>query len=274
MFAARQRPLLVLEDRLLALRLSLNTPVLATEEVASGPARAAICAWAEGSARHFALAVRALRGGDAVVYELQQEVPGDADGWSVALDSALSFGESMGFVFDDEMIVDRRSDTLRRAVETLRDLIAPGDFAPDADEASDAAPIEAKIGAPDDLAEILLEDELDALAPSAAGLADDDTGTFASPEPEATAPPETPAFAPGVALSKFRSPAPKPASRKPEPAVAAAPPARTSAPESPSASAREVRGGATLGRVRPRRVRVGGDSGDIADPLLRLLADF
>jgi len=274
MFAARQRPLLVLEDRLLALRLSLNTPVLATEEVANGPARAAICAWAEGSARHFALAVRALRGGDAVVYELQHEVPPDADGWSVALDSALSFGESMGFVFDDEMIVDRRADTLRRAVETLRELIAPGDFVPGADEASDEAASSAQIGSPEDLAEILLEDELDALAPGGDGNADDDTGSFAAPAPEVVAPPATPAFAPGVALSKFRGPAPKPASHDSGPAVVAAPPARPSAPESPSASAREVRGGATLGRVRPRRVRVGGDSGDVADPLLRLLADF
>jgi hypothetical protein len=274
MFAARQRPLLVLEERLLALRLSLNTPVLATEEVANGPARAAICAWAEGGARHFALAVRALRGGDAVVYELQQEVPPDADGWSVALDSALSFGESMGFVFDDEMIVDRRAATLRRAVETLRELIAPGDLVPSAGEAAEEESSSARIGSSDDLAEILLEDELDALAPGGDGGADDDTGAFAAPTPEVVAPTETPAFAPGVALSKFRGPAPKPASHETERAVATAPSARTSAPESPSASAREVRGGATLGRVRPRRVRVGGDSGDAADPLLRLLADF
>jgi hypothetical protein len=274
MFAARQRPLLVLEDRLLALRLSLNTPVLATEEVANGPARAAICAWAEGSARRFALAVRALRGGDAVVYELQHEVPPDADGWSVALDSALSFGESMGFVFDDEMVVDRRAETLRRAVETLRALIAPGDYRPDVDEAFDEAASDAQIGSSEDMAEILLEDELDALSPGGETSADEDTGSFAAPPPEVATPSETPAFAPGVALSKFRGPAPKPASRKPEPVAKAAPPARPSAPESPSASAREVRGGATLGRVRPRRVLVGGDSGDAADPLLRLLADF
>jgi hypothetical protein len=265
MFAARQRPLLVLEDRLLAMRLSLNTPVLATAELPSGPARAAIFAYAEGTARRFGVAVRALRGGAAVVYELQDEDgPADADTWSVALDASLSFGESMGFLFDDEMIVDRRPGTLRRALGRLRELITPGEFH---DEDED---VDGQIGSSDDLAEILLEDELESLAASAP-----------PPPPEATAPAPEPAaepraFAPGVALSKFRAPeAPK---RAPAPAPSAAVAERTAPPgtTAPGTTAPGTtgRGGATLGRVRPKRVRVADDGGPRTDPLLRLLADF
>lgn len=274
MFAARQRPLLVLEDRLLAMRLSLNTPVLATAELPSGPARAAIFAYAEGNARRFGVAVRALRGGNAVVYELQAEAPADADGFSVALDATLSFGESMGFLFDDEMIVDRRPDTLTRALHRLRELISPGQMETLDD---DAVP---EIGSPDDLAEILLEDELDFVSePATPGLDD-----FAPPPARVAVAPApapvpapaptpapvavvAPAFAPGVALSKFRSP-PPPVQRPVAGAVAAAP-----APEAP-ASPGTSRGPATLGRVRPVRVRVDGEGGPRTDPLLRLLADF
>jgi len=264
MFAARQRPLLVLEDRLVALRLSLNTPVLATAELPSGPARAAICAWAEGTARRFAVAVRALRGGNAVIYELQLDVPADADGWSVALDASLSFGESMGFVFDDEMVVDRRPETLKRAVGRLRELTAPGEL-----EDERPAPSEARIGSSDDLAEILLEDELDVLAP---GPDADDAGSTGSVEPEASF--ATPAFAPGVALSRFRSAPPGATTRPQDPARQAPQVVRSPAPESPAAPAHTARGAATLGRVRPMRVRVDTESGQQADPLLRLLADF
>src|SRR4029453_8642433 len=108
---------------------------------------------------------------------------------------------------------------------------------------------------------ILLEDELEALVQESRDEELEKTG----PAP-AVPPAEAPAFAPGVALSKFRSPPPaeKPAARaaatKPSPEVTG----------SPGTTAR----GATLGRVRPKRVRAhGGDPGPQADPLLRLLAD-
>jgi len=135
MFAARQRPLLVVEDRLLALRLSLNTPVLSTAELPTGPARAAIAVYAEAGTRRFAVIARSLRGGVAVVYELEEEPATDESGWSVALDASLSFGESMGFLFDDEMVVDRRPETLRRALARMHALIAPPEVG-DLDEIS------------------------------------------------------------------------------------------------------------------------------------------
>ncbi len=250
MFAARQRPLLVLEDRLLTMRLSLNTPVVATAELPNGPARAAIFAYAEGTTRRFAVAMRALRGGAAVVYELQADSPSDHDGWSVALDASLSFGESMGFLFDDEMIVDRNPGTLRRALARLRELITPGEVE------DDDADVAEQIGSSSDLAEILLEDELEMRG--------------AEPVAAAPSPPPSPAIAPGVALSKFRAGKPA-AAPKPK----AAPPARAASAAATASPGSTSRGGATLGRVRPKRVRAdGGEGGPVVDPLLRLLADF
>jgi hypothetical protein len=260
MFAARQRPLLVLEDRLLALRPSLNTPVVATAEIPTGPARAAIFVYAEGGTRRFAVAVHAVQGAAAVVYELSPDFAADdADGWTVALDATLSFGESMGFVFDDELVTDRRPDTLRRAVGKLRELLAPGASVENSQPPRETA---MEIGSADDLAEILLDEELEGLALEPAAPPTDLTPPLVAPAstPEGvTSPPS--AFAPGVALSKFRSAPPQGAPSAP-------------APESPSASAQGPRGPATLGRVKPRKVRADGEPASGREPLLRLLADF
>jgi hypothetical protein len=251
MFVARERPLLVVEDRLLALRLSLNTPVLSTAELPLGPARAAITAFAEGSERRFAVIVRSLRNGTAVTYELDgEDASDDADGWTVALDAALSFGESMGFVFDDEMLVDRRGETLRRGVVRLHELLAPPGIAEEPGEG------EPQIGSAIELAEILLEDAVEIVEP----------GAPAAPSPLAVVDaPAAAVAAPPVALSKFRGAAP--AQAAPTLAAAAAAPVEREAPA-------PARGPATLGRVRPVRVRADSDAPPPADPLLRLLADF
>jgi hypothetical protein len=244
MFAARQRPLLVVEDRLLALRMSLNAPVLATAEIPAGPARAALVVCAEGSLRCFAVVVRSLRNGASAVYQLQGEDLREHSGWAVALDAALSFGESMGFLFDDEMLVDRRPETLRRALARLHEILAPPDCADD-----DAFAVSAPTFAPEDFSEILLEDELDHAVRS-----DDASG------PESTGSLETAPVAPPMSLSKFRAPPP---SAAPEPS----PPA--------DAASLTGRGGATLGRVRPLRLRAPDpDAPQKVDPLVRLLADF
>jgi hypothetical protein len=267
MFAARQRPLLVVEDRLLALRLSLNTPVLSTAELATGPARAAIVVYAEAGTRRFAVIARSLRGGVAVVYELEAEPATDESGWNVALDAALSFGESMGFLFDDEMVVDRRPETLRRALARMHALIAPpevGDLdeisaRADTGSASDAPRAAASeepgpvLGSSEDLSEILLEDEFHGL-------------DAASRAPEPVPSPE-PAVA--LSLSKFRG--------APPPAPVTAPASLSGVPlaaASPEQTEPGRTGPARLGRVRPLRVRLDGDGAPKIDPILRLLADF
>lgn len=253
MFAPRQRPLLVVEDRLLALRLSLNTPVLSTAELPTGPARAAIAVYSEAGIRRFAVIARSLRGGLAVVYELEAEPATDEAGWNVALDAALSFGESMGFLFDDELVADRRPETLRAALARMHALIAPpevGDLdevSARSDAAPDAAPDEPgpRIGSSGDLSEILLEDELD--------------GQEAAARTPAEPSPAPPAPVAAVSLSKFRGAPPPPA-----------PPAA----DAPEQTEPGRTGPARLGRVRPLRVRLEGDAAPKADPVLRLLADF
>lgn len=255
MFAARQKPLLVVEDRLLALRLSLNTPVLSTAELPTGPARAAIVVYAEAGTRRFAVIARSLRGGLAVVYELEAEPATDESGWSVALDATLSFGESMGFLFDDEMVVDRRSETLRRALAHMHALVAPPDVGDlDAIAVPSDAPLmhagtpavqpskgDPVIGSSEEMSEILLEDELEAQADA----------NRVPPAPVAQPPP-------APSLSKFRGPLPS----GPHPSA------------TPDQTEPGRTGPARLGRVRPLRVRLDAEGAPKADPILRLLADF
>jgi hypothetical protein len=250
MFAARRRPLLVVEDRLLALRLSLNAPVLATAELPAGPARAALVVFSEGSLRNFAIIVRSLRNGTSAVYELQGDDLREHSGWSVALDATLSFGESMGFLFDDEMLVDRRPDTLRRAIARLHEILAPSDV-----EDDDAlAPRSAPDFAVEEFSEILLEDELDHAGHGAAADGPETTGSL-----------ETAPIVAPVLLSRFRA-TPTPAAARAE-----APPETLIPTASPNVTAR----GATLGRVRPVRLRAPDpDAPPKVDPLVRLLADF
>lgn len=243
MFAARKRPLVLVEDRLLALRMSLNAPVLATAELPAGPARAAIVVHAQGASRCFSIVVRSLRGGASVIYELEGDDLREDSGWAVALDASLSFGESMGFLFDDEMLVDRRPETLHRALARLHEILAPPDVSDD-----DSPAVSALEVAAEEPAEILLEDELDHVTVGA-----DSQGS------DAIGPLDAPGVAPPVLLSKFRAEAAPPSESQPVPAKPAA----------------AVRGGARLGRVQPVRLRaVDPDAPPKVDPLVRLLADF
>lgn len=255
MFAARNRPLVLVEDHLLALRMSLNAPVLATAELPAGPARAAIVVHAQGASRSFSIVVRSLRSGASVIYELEDEDLREDSGWAVALDASLSFGESMGFLFDDEMLVDRSPETLRRALTRLHEILAPPDVSDDDSLAGSAQEVSA--GEP---AEILLEDELDHAPVGAEVPGSDITGSFRAPPP--------------VLLSKFRGAPPLRVEAVEAVDAAEAVPSSESQPV-PAKPVTAVRGGAKLGRVRPLRLRaVDPDAPPKPDPLMRLLADF
>jgi hypothetical protein len=85
-----------------ALRLSLNTPVLAIEGLPVGPARAAI-AWvqgADGGAR-VEVAVHSLRT-DQVRFFVYPGAPGAGGGPARDFEAALSFAGAMGFLFDGD----------------------------------------------------------------------------------------------------------------------------------------------------------------------------
>lgn len=242
MFSPRKKPLLLVADRLLALRLSLNTPVVATPDLPAGPARAAIAVHAEAGRTCFTVAVRSLRHGDSVLYELEGEDPNDASGIAVALDAALSFAESMGFLFDDELVTERSEPVLRAALARLREIVAPP-----GPESGETAPAHEPAPGAD---EILLEEALE-LEPVG--------------EPAPLAPPPAPA---ATSLTKFRAGAAAgPAGAEPL-APAATPPDRS------AATGRQApAGGALLGRVKPVRRRAP-DAPPPVPALLRLLASF
>jgi len=258
--------MLLVAERLLSLRLSMNTPVVATDELPAGPARAAIAIHSEAGRTCFTVAVRSLRQGVSVLYELEGEDVTQRDGLTVALDASLSFGESMGFLFDDDMIVDREPATLRRAVARLREIVsAPG---LDVDELSASQPgtgthrvsrsgthggEPARDGGEsiEDGGEILLEEAVEQVPVEPAVAESDLPVAVAADAPPAPTP--TPG---GPMLTKFRS-GPKPAESPAQtPAVRAA-----------------AGGGARLGRVQPIRLRTPG-AAPAVPALLRLLAAF
>jgi hypothetical protein len=245
MFNVRERPLLLVADRLFALRLSLNAPVVATPDLPAGPARAAIVVHGEGGRTCFTVAVRSLRNGASVLYELEGEDANDASGIHVALDAALSFAESMGFLFDDELITARTEPVLRAALAKLREIVAmPG---PDADETGRAA----EPSPPD---EILLEEALEQ--------------EVGSPPPSSDAAAPAPAPVGAAPLTKFRAAVAADAATEAS-APAPGPAGEASAP----AKTRPAGGRALLGRVKPVRLRA--PEGPPPVPaLLRLLSHF
>jgi hypothetical protein len=275
MFSPRKKPLLLVADRLLALRMSLNTPVVATPDLPAGPARAAIVVHGEGGRTCFTVAVRSLRNGASVLYELEGEDPDDASGIYVALDAALSFAESMGFLFDDELVTERSEPVLRAALARLREVIAPP-----GPEVGETAPALEPTPSPE---EILLEEALE-LEPAPAEPP-------APVEPSAPAAPRAPAppaasakRAPrpaAASLTKFRAAAA--AADDAEGEVESSPPAAPKRSSDASETAEPARAGATgrkapgggamLGRVKPVRLRAP-DASPPVHPLLRLLSSF
>lgn len=285
MFSPRKRPLLLVADRLLALRLSLNTPVVATPDLPAGPARGAIAVHSEAGRTCFTVAVRSLRNGASVLYELEGEDFAGASGIAVALDAALSFGESMGFLFDDELVTSRAEPVLRDALSRLREIVAPP--APDVGETTPVLEIAAS-------EEILLEEALEQeppLAPAAprrkAGRRAKDPDPaphrqripdgIAAPAPTAApALPVPPTPSDASRLTKFRH---LTASGEEPPEKTAPPAARPQARAEPAGaaqagqSARSTTGGAMLGRIEPVRLR-GPDGPSPVPALLRLLSGF
>jgi hypothetical protein len=110
-------------ERLRVLHLSLNTPVVAIDELPVGPARAgiALCEDPEGAFR-LAIAVRSLRTGQMISYAPDEELEGEQDA-VVAVDAALSFAEGMGFLFDEDEIAARGDDGRGEAAARWRTLV-------------------------------------------------------------------------------------------------------------------------------------------------------
>jgi hypothetical protein len=100
-FLRRARPLELTAKRMRALRLSLNTPVVAIEDLPAGPARSAITLHAEPrGGLAVTVSVRSLGCGSVVHYGFEGTIGVVGE----AMDAALSFAEGMGFLFDDELV--------------------------------------------------------------------------------------------------------------------------------------------------------------------------
>lgn len=117
MFYPHADALLLSEAGLQGLRLSLNTPVVSAEELPSGPARAAIVAHAGeyGDVQVF-VALRQV-GGSATALYAYHGAGGEPDPPGVALEAALGFAESFGFLFDDDEVGGGSTAERRKAFE-------------------------------------------------------------------------------------------------------------------------------------------------------------
>jgi hypothetical protein len=122
-FFPRTTPLSVAPAQVRGLRLSLNTPVVATEDLPIGPARAAILIHSEaGRGETVTIGIRSLRASRVAVFSIDPDVSGDAS-FDVTLDAALSFAESMGFLFDEDEVGDGGAQAKTRCLGLWRDLI-------------------------------------------------------------------------------------------------------------------------------------------------------
>jgi hypothetical protein len=154
-FLPRRRPLELTSKSVRALRPSLNTPVVAAAELPVGPACAAILVHVEpGHGLQITVGVRSLGSGAVALYGFDGPISASVAG--VALDSALSFAESLGFLFDDDVVGDDEASR-EKAVLRWDELIGdgtpfqPGDaeretpaelFEPDGGELTDPTPEE------------------------------------------------------------------------------------------------------------------------------------
>jgi hypothetical protein len=212
-FFPRTTPLQVAPAQVRGLRLSLNTPVVATEDLPIGPARAAILIHAEGQrGETVTVGVRSLRASRVALFSVDPDVSGDAS-FDVTLDAALSFAESMGFLFDEDEVGDGGAQAKTRCLGLWRDLIG--------DDASVGKPAAAAAVPETDelLLEDMVEDATEAAVPPFGVDANDasfdaEIGDFGPPledEPEPEL--EAPKLAAAPAKKKAVRAAPSPAGR-------------------------------------------------------------
>ena len=238
--------------RFAALRSSLNAPVVATEEMPSGPARAVIVmGWDEEQQSVLEVRLRSVTTGRLVVYGFEGRLE-DAGELETALEAALSFAESMGFLFDYDVLSG--DDTIGRekvveAWEAFEEGRPPprrdsGELAAGLAEITlssvdDAEPLELTDLAPEGDSEAVANALAVELASGWSPATDDVLDPEAPSEPLAEPPGATP-------LSKFRG--------REEPAPAAAEPAPP-APEARPAPKRTAVGRVPLVRRNATRTR-------------------
>jgi len=110
MFRRSSEPLALSEASLLALRPALNAPVLNTDFLPVGPARAAIVVFAEEyGGIGLAIGVRSNEGGQIAVFQNQEPIDANMKLADV-LEPALVNAERMGFLFDEDLLESAPGD--------------------------------------------------------------------------------------------------------------------------------------------------------------------
>jgi len=258
-FLLRSTPLDLSADRLRGLRLSLNTPVVSIEEVPVEPARAAIAIHDEiDGCPNVTVGIYALRSGVAVLFSFEGSLR-DGVASTNGVDAALSFGESMGFLFDeDELESDSGEEARSRALNLWRELMTPASEEPERDPKTAAVPAPpSPASGPNGGAEAEPTGDEVLLLEEVADFEDDlpDVRVEGSNGVDS---------APPVSLTKFRhrapSPSPTPSEEEASPDVVESRPASK---------------GAALGRLKlVKRRKVGGEAPSKPSVIRRLLSSF
>ena len=104
-------------DELVTLHRSMNAPVVAIEDIPVGPAHAAVALSRGGDgAVNVTIAVRCARTGRVAYFTAGGELR-ELRSTDIVMDAALSFAESMGFLFDDEEVEIRGAVGPREAAK-------------------------------------------------------------------------------------------------------------------------------------------------------------
>ncbi len=98
-----------------ALYVALNRPVITVEPLPAGPISAAVALHDAGAS----LCLRCVRTGQVQLYTTTRELASER---RVALDAALSFAESMGFLFDADEVSSRGDLGAEQAALLWREL--------------------------------------------------------------------------------------------------------------------------------------------------------
>ncbi|MEE8581378.1 MAG: hypothetical protein V3T33_07295 [Myxococcota bacterium] len=121
-----ERPLPGASD-LHGLCVSLNSPVLNIDELPVGLARAAILLYSEDkSGLRLAMALQSVETRKVVVFRHRGAVKQERA--RAALEVALTFGESMGFLFDEDLVKSGRPETRVHALEHWRAFLEGGEI--------------------------------------------------------------------------------------------------------------------------------------------------
>lgn len=111
-------------------RLSLNAPVVALEDLPTGPARAALWVSDAAGRPRVRVVVRCEHVADSLVFG-PDEGSAATESESLLVEGAISFLEAMGFLLDDDALADARdARAALRARAALQDLLGPGSNEP------------------------------------------------------------------------------------------------------------------------------------------------